>query len=156
MEHTIAAKAVAFQEAMTPEFVDYQRQICANAVALSQTLEEGGLRLVAGGTDNHMFLVDLTPMKVTGRKAEEALGRANIVINRNAIPYDPKPPRVASGVRLGTPAITSRGMKEEDARQVGRLILQTLNNLGDEAVERHVKDEVIGMTARFPIPGIDV
>ena len=156
MEHTIAAKAVAFQEAMTPEFVDYQRQIRANAVALSQTLEEGGLRLVAGGTDNHMFLVDLTPMKVTGRKAEEALGRANIVINRNAIPYDPKPPRVASGVRLGTPAITSRGMKEEDARQVGRLILQTLNNLGDEAVERHVKDEVIGMTARFPIPGIDV
>ena len=155
-EHTIAAKAVAFQEAMTPEFVDYQRQIRANAVALSRTLEEGGLRLVAGGTDNHMFLVDLTPMKVTGRKAEEALGRANIVINRNAIPYDPKPPRVASGVRLGTPAITSRGMKEEDARQVGRLILQTLNNLGDEAVERHVKDEVIGMTARFPIPGIDV
>ena len=156
MEHTIAAKAVAFQEAMTPEFVDYQRQIRANAVALSQTLEEGGLRLVAGGTDNHMFLVDLTPMNVTGRKAEEALGRANIVINRNAIPYDPKPPRVASGVRLGTPAITSRGMKEEDARQVGRLILQTLNNLGDEAVERQVKDEVIGMTTRFPIPGIDV
>ena len=95
-------------------------------------------------------------MNVTGRKAEEALGRANIVINRNAIPYDLKPPRVASGVRLGTPAITTRGMKEEDARQVGRLILQTLNNLGDEAVERQVKDEVIGITTRFPIPGNDV
>ena len=155
LEHTIAAKAVAFQEAMTPEFVEYQQQIRANAVALSKTLEEGGLRIVAGGTDNHMFLVDLTPLDVTGRQAEEALGRANIVVNRNAIPYDPKPPRVASGVRLGTPAITSRGLKEDDARQVGRLILRALNNLGDESTERQIKDEVVSMTARFPIPGID-
>ncbi|MCH7802004.1 MAG: serine hydroxymethyltransferase, partial [Chloroflexi bacterium] len=133
----------------------YQQQIRANAVALSKTLEEGGLRIVAGGTDNHMFLVDLTPLDVTGRQAEEALGRANIVVNRNAIPYDPKPPRVASGVRLGTPAITSRGLKEDDARQVGRLILRALNNLGDESTERQIKDEVVSMTARFPIPGID-
>ena len=112
LEHVVAAKAVAFGEAMSDEFVDYQRRTRANAVALAESLSEGGLRLVAGGTDNHMTLVDLRPLDVTGRQAEEALGAANIVVNRNAIPYDPKPPRTASGVRLGTPAITSRGFTE--------------------------------------------
>ena len=156
LEHIIAAKAVAFGEALRPEFTVYQRQIRANARALAQTLGEGGFRLVSGGTDNHMVLVDLTPMDITGRQAEEALGRANIVVNRNTIPFDPRPPRVASGVRLGTPAITTRGLKEEDAREVGRLILRVLQNLGDDAVEVQVRDQVIAMSARFPVPGIDV
>ena len=110
LEHIIAAKAVAFGEAMTPEFADYQRNIRANATALADALQSGGLRLVSGGTDNHIVLVDLTPMGITGRQAEEALGEANIVVNRNAIPFDTLPPRTASGMRLGTPSITSRGM----------------------------------------------
>ena len=155
MEHTIAAKAVAFAEAMTDEFVEYQRQVKANAVALADTLAEGGLRLVAGGTDNHMTLVDLRPLEVTGRQAEEALGRANIVVNRNAIPYDPKPPRTASGVRLGTPAITSRGFKEKDASRVGELILETLGDIGDKSVQSRVREQALEMVKSFPIPGID-
>lgn len=153
LENTIAAKAVAFKEAMSPEFAGYQQQIRANAVALSKVLEHGGLRLVAGGTDNHMCLVDLSPLDVTGRQAEEALVRANIVVNRNAIPYDRRPPRVASGIRLGTPAITTRGLKEQDTREVGFLILRILQNLGDELIEREVKEAVIEMTSRFPVPG---
>ncbi len=155
LQHIVAAKAVAFGEALKPEFAEYQRQIKANARALADTLREGGLRLVAGGTDNHMVLVDLTPAETTGRRAEEALGRANIVVNRNAIPYDPRPPRVASGVRLGTPAITSRGLMEEDSRTVGRLILRVLNAMGDETVENQVRDEVVALADRFPVPGID-
>ena len=156
LEHIVAAKAVAFGEAMRPEFVAYQRQIRANARALADTLAEGGSRLVSGGTDNHMVLVDLTPMDITGRQAEEALGRANIVVNRNAIPFDPRPPRVASGVRLGTPAITTRGLQEEDTREVGRLILRVLQDLGDSSIEDQVRDRVIAMSERFPVPGIDV
>ena len=155
MEHTIAAKAVAFGEAMTDEFIQYQRQVRANAVALADTLAQGGLRLVAGGTDNHMTLVDLRPLDVTGRQAEEALGMANIVVNRNAIPYDPKPPRTASGVRLGTPAITSRGFKEKDASRVGQLILETLGDIGNKSVQTRVREQVLEMTKSFPIPGID-
>ena len=156
LQHIIAAKAVAFGEALRPEFGAYQRQIRANARALAETLAEGGSRLVSGGTDNHMVMVDLTPMDITGRQAEEALGRANIVVNRNAIPFDPRPPRVASGVRLGTPAITTRGLQEEDAREVGRLILRVLQNLGDDSVEDQVRDRVLAMSERFPVPGIDV
>ena len=155
LEHSVAAKAVAFGEAMTSEFVEYQRQIRANAVALAESLAEGGLRLVAGGTDNHMVLVDLRPLHVTGRQAEEALGRANIVVNRNTIPYDPQPPRTASGVRLGTPAITSRGFKEADTRRVGELILRVLNDVGSESVQNRVRDEVLHVTRGFPVPGID-
>ena len=155
MEHAVAAKAVAFAEAMTSEFVDYQRQIRANAVALAESLAAGGLRLVAGGTDNHMALVDLRPLGLTGRQAEESLGRSNIVVNRNTIPYDPQPPRTASGVRLGTPAITSRGFKEADTRRVGDLILRVLNDIGNESVENQVRDEVLHMAPSFPVPGID-
>ncbi len=155
MEHTIAAKAVAFGEAMTDEFIQYQRQVRANAVALADTLSKGGLRLVTGGTDNHMTLVDLRPLDVTGRQAEEALGMANIVVNRNAIPYDPKPPRTASGVRLGTPAITSRGFKEKDASRVGQLILETLGDIGNKYTQSRVREQVLEMTKSFPIPGID-
>ena len=155
LEHVVAAKAVTFGEAMTDEFAAYQQQVRANAVALGEALTDGGLRLVSGGTDNHMVLVDLRPLDVTGRQAEEALGRANIVVNRNAIPYDPRPPRVASGVRLGTAAISSRGFKENDARRVGELILKVLNDIDSESVQSQVRDEVLGMTPKFPIPGID-
>ena len=155
LEHVVAAKAVTFGEAMTDEFAAYQRQVRANAVSLGDALTDGGLRLVSGGTDNHMVLVDLRPLDVTGRQAEEALGRANIVVNRNAIPYDPKPPRVASGVRLGTAAITSRGFQESDARRVGELILKVLNDTDNAAVQSQVRDEVLETTPRFPVPGID-
>ncbi|MCI0770283.1 MAG: serine hydroxymethyltransferase [Chloroflexi bacterium] len=155
LQHVIAAKAVAFSEAMTPEFAAYQKSIRANAVALAEELQSGGLRLVSGGTDNHIVLVDLTPMDITGRQAEEALGEVNIVVNRNAIPYDKKPPRTASGMRLGSPAITSRGMGVDEARRIGQLILKVLGDLGDEAVMREVRDEVIGICGKFPVPGID-
>ena len=153
--HVIAAKAVAFGEALKPEFVAYQKEIRANARALSEGLGDAGLRLVSGGTDNHMVLVDVTPLGVTGRQAEEALGKANIVVNRNTIPYDPKPPRVASGMRLGTPSVTSRGFGTEEMRQVAQLIRRVLSNVGDHTVEREVQEEVISLTSRFPVPGID-
>ena len=156
LQHIVAAKAVAFGEAMRPEFVAYQKAIRANARTLADELKSGGLRLVSGGTDNHIVLVDVTPLDITGRQAEEALGRVNVVVNRNAIPYDPKPPRVASGMRLGTPAATSRGFGTTETARVAQLILRTLSNIGDEAVEREVRDEVLSLTARFPVPGIDI
>ena len=155
LEHIIAAKAVAFGEAMKPDFVEYQKSIRATAAALADELQNGGLRLVSGGTDNHIVLVDLTPMDITGRQAEEALGEANIVVNRNAIPFDKKPPRTASGLRLGTPSIASRGMGVEEARQVGRLILRVLANLDSDATKREVRDEVMELCARFPAPGLN-
>ena len=155
LEHVVAAKAVAFNEAMTPEFAEYQKSIRANAVALAEELQAGGLRLVSGGTDNHIVLVDLTPMNITGRQAEEALGAVNIVVNRNAIPYDEKPPRTASGMRLGSPAITSRGMGVKETKRIGQLILKMLANMGDDGIMREVRDEVIATCANFPVPGID-
>ena len=155
LEHIIAAKAVAFGEAMKPEFVAYQKTIRTNALALADGLKAGGLRLVSGGTDNHMVLVDVSPLGLTGRQAEEALGRVNIVVNRNAIPFDPKPPRVASGMRLGTPAATSRGFGNTEMARVAQLILRALSNIGDDGVEREVRDEVLSLTGRFPVPGID-
>ncbi|MDP6403241.1 MAG: serine hydroxymethyltransferase [SAR202 cluster bacterium] len=156
LEHIIAAKAVAFGEAMTPEFKTYQKDIRTNARALADELHAGGMRLVSGGTDNHMLLVDLTPLDITGREAEEALGRVNIVVNRNTIPYDPKPPRVASGLRLGTPSVTSRGFGAEQTARIAQLIVRTLTNMGDEAVESEVRDEVLSLAEWFPVPGIDL
>ena len=155
LEHVVAAKAVTFGEAMTDEFAAYQRQVRINAVALGDALAAGGLRLVSGGTDNHMVLVDLRPLKVTGRQAEEALGRANIVVNRNTIPYDPQPARIGSGVRLGTAAITSRGFKQDDASRVGEMILQVLRDIDDRPAQSRVRDEVLNMVSDFPVPGID-
>ena len=155
MEHTIAAKAVAFEEASTDEFVVYQKKVINNAEALGLRLKEGGLRLVSGGTDNHMVLVDLTPMDISGKQAEESLGRANIVVNRNAIPFDKKPPRQASGMRLGTPSVTTRGMDGETINIIGDLILEVINNLGDNDVEKRVKNEVLQLTRQFPVPGVD-
>ena len=155
LEHAVAAKAVTFGEAMTDDFKAYQRQVRANAVALGEALSAGGLRLVSGGTDNHIVLVDLRPLGVTGRQAEESLGRANIVVNRNAIPYDPQPPRTASGVRLGSAAITSRGFGEDDSRRVGELILRVLGDVDDAATQARVREDVLSMVADFPVPGVD-
>ena len=153
--HVIAAKAVCFGEALTPGYANYASQIVANAQVMAQELSEAGLRLVAGGTDNHLILVDLTPMDIDGRDAELAMEKVGISANKNAIPNDPKPPRVASGLRLGTPAITSRGFKEEDSKQVADLIVRVLTNMGDEQVENTVREEIKELTARFPVPGLD-
>ena len=153
--HVIAAKAVCFGEAMKPEFVDYQRTVVENAQTLAAGLGEGGLRIVSGGTDNHLLLVDLTPIGITGKDAEEALGKVNIVANKNAIPYDERPPRITSGLRLGTPAVTSRGFEETEAKQVAAMIVRVLSNVGDERVELEVRDEVEELTSRFPVPGLD-
>jgi glycine hydroxymethyltransferase len=153
--HVIAAKAVCFGEALRPEFARYASQIVTNCQTLARELSEAGLRLVSGGTDNHLLLVDLTPLGITGRDAEAALGQVGISANKNAIPFDPKPPRVTSGLRLGTPAITSRGFKEDDVKEVARLIVRVLANMKNEEVKEQVKGEVKKLTARFPVPGLD-
>jgi len=154
--HVIAAKAVCFGEAMKPEFVTYQRQIVDNARTLAQELGEGGLRIVSGGTDNHLLLVDLTPLGITGKDAEEALEKVNIVANKNAIPYDPRPPRVTSGLRFGTPAVTSRGFGTADIKAVASMIVQVLSNIGDKRVEKDVREKVEKLTSHFPVPGLDM
>tara|TARA_B000000460_G_C21515134_1_gene393010 strand:- start:430 stop:1668 length:1239 start_codon:yes stop_codon:yes gene_type:complete len=154
LEHTIAAKAVAYKEASTPEFRKYQEQVLSNAKSLANTLKDGGLRLVSSGTDNHMVLVDLTPLGTTGKEAEDALGRSNIVVNRNAIPFDKLPPRQASGMRLGTPAVTSRGVTEPAIKEIGNLILKVLNNLGDNHTEIKVQNQVLSLLKAYPAPGI--
>ena len=154
--HVIAAKAVAFGEAMTPEFADYQRQVVENARTLAMELAEAGLRIVSGGTDNHLLLVDLTPLDLTGKDAEGALERVNIVANKNAIPYDTRPPRITSGLRLGTPAVTSRGFGSREMVKVAALIGRVLSNMGDERVEMEVKGEVEELTSGFPVPGLDI
>ena len=153
--HVIAGKAVCFGEALRPDFADYARQVVANAQAMAAEIAAGGVRLVAGGTDNHLMLVDLTPLGITGRQAERALESVDIVANKNAIPYDTLPPRTASGLRLGTPAITSRGMAADDARQVAKLIIRALGSIGDEAAMSTVRDEVRQLSGRFPVPGLD-
>ena len=153
--HVIAGKAVCFGEALRPDFADYARQVVANAQAMAAELAAGGVRLVAGGTDNHLMLVDLTPLGITGRQAERALESVDIVANKNAIPYDTLPPRTASGLRLGTPAITSRGMDADDARQVAKLIIRALGSIGDEGAMSAVREEVRQLSGRFPVPGLD-
>ena len=153
--HVIAAKAVCFGEAMTPEFAACQRQTVDNARTLALELAEGGLRIVSGGTDNHLLLVDLTPLGITGNDAEQALERVNIVANKNAIPYDTRPPRITSGLRLGTPAVTSRGFGAEEMKKVAGLILWTLSAIGDQEAERKIGEDVAELTSRFPAPGLD-
>jgi glycine hydroxymethyltransferase len=152
--HAIAAKAVCFFEAMQPEFVDYQKSVLKNARVLASELQQYGLRVVSGGTDNHLALVDLSPMGISGKDAEGALEAAGILVNRNAIPFDPKPPRISSGIRLGTPAVTTRGFGVEEMKRIASLILQILSHLGDKRVERQVCEEVKEMCQRFPIPGM--
>ncbi len=153
--HIIAAKAVCFGEALRPEFARYAQQVVANAATMATEVSEAGLRLVSGGTENHLILVDLTPMDITGQQAETALESVGIITNKNAIPFDPRPPRVASGMRLGTPAITSRGFGEEETREVSRLITRVLNNMENEQVMDEVKGKVKEITSGFPVPGLD-
>ncbi|MCY4367621.1 MAG: serine hydroxymethyltransferase [Chloroflexi bacterium] len=153
--HVIAAKAVCFGEALRPEFARYAQQVVANAATMATEVSEAGLRLVSGGTENHLILVDLTPMDITGQQAETALESVGIITNKNAIPFDPKPPRVASGMRLGTPAITSRGFGETETQEVSRLISRVLNNMGDEQVMKEVKGAVKELTSGFAVPGLD-
>jgi len=153
--HTIAAKAVAFLEAMQPSFKEYQQQILDNAKTLASELANLGLRIVSGGTDNHIVLVDLTPVGVTGRAAERALDAVGITVSRSTIPFDPKPPMVASGIRLGTPALTTRGFKQAEMKTVAGFIAQTLQNADDEAVRERVKKGVSDLCqSGYPVPGI--
>ncbi len=149
--HVIAAKAVAFREAATDEFRAYQGQVLANARQLATTLTERGLRIVSGGTDSHVFLVDLRPKNITGKDAEGALGRAHITLNKNAIPNDPQKPMVTSGVRVGSPAITTRGFGMAECRQVANLIADVLEAPTDEATLARVADDVRALCARFPV-----
>jgi glycine hydroxymethyltransferase len=155
MMHAIAAKAVCFGEALEPSFKEYGRQVVANARSLAESLEAGGMRIVSGGTDNHLMLVDLTPLECTGQEAEDALAKVNITVNKNAIPNDPLPPRVTSGLRLGTPALTSRGFGLDEVRKVGQIIVHTLTHRGEPAVEETTRQEVLELTSRFPVPGLD-
>ena len=154
--HVIAAKAVCFGEALDPDFAQYAARVVENCQTLAQELSEAGLRLVSGGTDNHLLLVDLTAMGITGQEAESALENVGIIANKNAIPYDPRPPRVASGLRLGTPAVTSRGFDVKAVKQMARSIVKVLDHMGDEAVQRQARQEVAELTAGFPVPGIDL
>ena len=154
--HVIAAKAVAFNEALKPEFVAYQQAILDNALVLAAELKRQGLRLISGGTDNHLVLVDLSPTRVTGKQAEEALGRAGIVINRNQVPFaNTLPPSIANGIRLGTPAVTSRGFGEAEMKCIASLVIKVISHIDDLEVQRQVREEVIQMCKRFPVPGID-
>ena len=155
MMHTIAAKAVCFGEAQTEEFREYQRSVAANARTLAGELEAGGLRIVSGGTDNHLLLVDVTPLGLTGQEAEDALGQVHITVNKNAIPFDPKPPRVTSGLRLGTPAVSSRGFGREEMTRVASFIVRVLTHPGDQEVESQVRKEVLELTSQFAVPGLE-
>ncbi len=155
--HVIAAKAVAFGEALRPEFKAYAKAVADNAHVLSETLKSGGFDMVSGGTDTHLMLVDLRPKSLTGKAAEEALGRANITCNKNGIPFDPEKPMITSGIRLGTPAGTTRGFGQAEFVEVGNLIIEVLDGLakngedGNGSVESAVKDKVVALTDRFPI-----
>jgi glycine hydroxymethyltransferase len=151
--HVIAAKATAFKEAQEPSFIDYQKQVIANARALAETLIARGLRIVSGGTDSHVMLVDLRAKKMTGKEAERVLGDAHITCNKNGIPNDPEKPMVTSGIRLGSPAMTTRGFKEAEARQVGNFIADVLDNPSDEANIAKVRAQVAELTKRFPVYG---
>ncbi|MGE0802967.1 MAG: serine hydroxymethyltransferase, partial [Lautropia sp.] len=151
--HVIAAKAVAFQEALQPAFKDYQRQVVTNAQALAAALTGRGLRIVSGRTESHMMLVDLRAKGITGKDAEAALGRAHITVNKNAIPNDPEKPFVTSGIRVGSPAMTTRGFGSDEATLVGELIADVLDRPGDDAHLARIRDRVDGLTARFPVYG---
>ncbi len=149
--HIIAAKAVCLHEALQPSFKDYQRQILVNAQVLADTLLREGFRLVSGGTDNHLMLVDVFSRGVTGKEAELALEKANITVNKNAIPFDKNPPMVASGIRVGTPAVTTRGIREREMETIGRLMAKVLHAPADAGVQRQVQQAVLDLTAKFPL-----
>lgn len=149
--HVIAAKAVAFGEALRPEFKSYQKQIVSNAKILSEELLKYGFRLVSGGTDNHLMLVDLRSKKITGKAAEIVLDEVGITVNKNAIPFDPEKPFVTSGIRIGTPALTARGMKEAEMKVIGQLINRILSDPGNEGIKKDVASRVKELTQKFPL-----
>ncbi|HEV8075989.1 MAG TPA: serine hydroxymethyltransferase [Candidatus Acidoferrum sp.] len=149
--HIIAAKSVCFKEAMEPSFVDYQKQVVANAKALANAISRHGFRVVSGGTDNHVFLIEVHPRGITGSDAEKALDRAGITVNKNAIPFDPLPPMKAGGIRLGSPSVTTRGMKEPEMELIANGVAEVLTHMGDAAVEQKVRKQVAELAARFPI-----
>ena len=151
--HVIAAKAVAFLEALQPEFKVYSAQVIANARTMTQVLQQRGYRIVSGGTDNHLFLLDLIDKNVAGKDADAALGRARITVNKNAVPNDPRPPAISSGLRIGTPAVTTRGFKETEVRQLSGWIADVLDHMGDEATVQRVRDAVVSLCGRFPVYG---
>jgi glycine hydroxymethyltransferase len=152
--HVIAAKAVAFHEAMQPEFREYQRRVIENARLLSDELERGGLRIVSGGTDTHLILVDVSSKGLSGRKAERALDNAGITVNKNTIPFDTRSPTVASGIRIGTPALTTRGFGADEMRQTARWIVEILENPDDADLSESVRQQVESLAEQFPVPGI--
>ncbi len=149
--HTIAAKAVCFEEALRPSFKEYNKQIVKNAHVLAETLMDNGIRLVSGGTDNHLMLIDLTSQNLTGLEAEVALGKAAITVNKNTIPNETKSPFVTSGLRVGTPAVTSRGMKEAEMRRIGNWISAVVKDINNETLIQKVNREVTEMAQKFPI-----
>ncbi|MGH8659051.1 MAG: serine hydroxymethyltransferase [Gammaproteobacteria bacterium] len=151
--HVIAGKAVAFKEAMRPEFKAYQQQVMDNAKAMAAVCVERGLTIVSGGTDNHLFLLSLIDKGLTGREVDAALGRANITVNKNAVPKDPQSPFVTSGIRIGTPAMTTRGFKQAEARQIAGWICDIIDNVKDESVIERIKGEVLALCKRFPVYG---
>ena len=151
--HVIAAKAVAFLEALQPDFKTYSQQVVTNARAMTQVLQARGYKIVSGGTDNHLFLVDLIDKNITGKDADAALGRAHITVNKNAVPNDPRPPAVSSGLRIGTPAVTTRGFKEAEVRQLSNWIADVLDHMGDESAVERARAEVVKICKRFPVYG---
>lgn len=152
--HVIAAKAVAFHEAMQPEFVSYQKAVLRNAKVMASELGRLGLRLVSGGTDTHLLLVDLSPIGITGAAAEKALDAVGITVNKNVIPFDPRSPQITSGIRLGTPAVTSRGFKDKEIKLIAGLIVRVFSNLGNEKINGEVRQQVNEICSKFPVPGI--
>ncbi|PIZ20904.1 MAG: serine hydroxymethyltransferase, partial [Deltaproteobacteria bacterium CG_4_10_14_0_8_um_filter_43_12] len=149
--HIIAAKAVAFKEALSPEFKDYQRQILSNASTLAEELQKRGYELVAGGTDTHLVLIDLTKTDLTGRVAEEALDEAGITVNKNEIPFDSRGPVITSGIRIGTSAVTTRGMKESEMRVIADFISQVLSDVSNRSNLKRIRDMVFDLCKRFPL-----
>ncbi len=149
--HIIAAKAVAFKEAMEPAFKEYQQQIVRNAQAMAEAIQSRGYKIVSGGTDSHLFLMDLIDKGLTGKAADAALGRANITVNKNAVPNDPQSPFVTSGIRIGTPAVTTRGFQETEVRELAGWICDVLNDIENEVVIANIKEKVLSLCARFPV-----
>jgi len=151
--HVIAAKAVAFLEALQPDFKVYSAQVVANARAMAKVFQQRGYKIVSGGTDNHLFLLDLIDKNITGKDADAALGRAHITVNKNAVPNDPRPPAISSGLRIGTPAVTTRGFKEPEVQQLTNWIADVLDHMGDESAVQAARAEVVKICRRFPVYG---
>lgn len=149
--HVIAAKAVALKEALTPEFKLYQQQIVRNAKTLAGALQEKGFELISGGTDNHLMLVDLRQSELTGKLAQETLDKARITVNRNTVPFETRSPFVTSGIRIGTPAVTTRGMKEREMATIAEFVSRALNNVGNDGLLRSVADDVRELCRKFPV-----